>query len=327
MGNTATKTLNKKSWTSYIGEYGAFIALVFLVLLISIISPDFRTAGNFLNLLRQATFNGLIAFGMTCVILSDGIDLSVGSTLALSAVICAKLMMSNVPAILAMIIALISGIILGVVSGLLVTKGRLQPFIATLITMTAYRGLAMILTDGKPISRLAESVESSPNAFAFKLIGRGNLFGSIPIPAILLVVALCVFYFVLNKTTFGRKVYATGSNAKCAQLVGVNITKTKIIVYAISGFMSALTGLILISRLDSAQPTLGDGYELDAIAAVALGGTSMSGGRGKITGTIAGVLIIAVLNNGMNLLEVSSYYQDVIKAVVILVAVLSDRKR
>ncbi|MBR6600157.1 MAG: ribose ABC transporter permease, partial [Oscillospiraceae bacterium] len=156
--------------------------------------------------------------------------------------------------------------------------------------------------------------------------GRGN-FCRVPIPAIMLVVALIIFFFVLNKTTFGRKIYATGSSAKCAKLVGVNITKTKIIVYAISGFMSALAGLMLISRLDSAQPTLGEGYELDAIAAVALGGTSMSGGRGKITGTIAGVLIIAVLNNGMNLLEVSSYYQDVIKAVVILVAVLSDRKR
>ena len=326
MGNTATKTLNKKSWTSYLGEYGAFIALVLLVVVISIISPDFRTAGNFLNLLRQATFNGLIAFGMTCVILSDGIDLSVGSTLALSAVICAKLMTSGIPALAAMPIALVVGTLLGAVSGLLVTKGRLQPFIATLVTMTAYRGLAMILTDGKPISRLAEIAGSSANQFAFKFAGRGN-FINIPVPAILLVLSLVIFYFVLNKTTFGRKVYATGSNAKCAKLVGVNITKTKIIVYALSGFMSALTGLLLISRLDSAQPTLGDGYELDAIAAVALGGTSMSGGRGKITGTIAGVLIIAVLNNGMNLLDDSSYYQDVIKAVVILVAVLSDHKR
>ena len=326
MGNTAATTLNKKSWTSYIGEYAAFIALALLVIVISVISPEFRTAGNFLNLLRQATFNGLIAFGMTCVILSDGIDLSVGSTLALSAVICAKLIMSGIPAIIAMIVSLICGTLLGTVSGLLVTKGRLQPFIATLVTMTAYRGLAMILTDGKPISRLAASIPSEANAFAFKLVGRGN-FCNVPIPAILLIFALIVFYFVLNKTTFGRKIYATGSNAKCAKLVGVNITKTKIIVYAISGFMSALAGLMLISRLDSAQPTLGDGYELDAIAAVALGGTSMSGGRGKITGTIAGVLIIAVLNNGMNLLEISSYYQNVIKAVVILVAVLSDRKR
>ena len=132
---------------------------------------------------------------------------------------------------------------------------------------------------------------------------------------------------MLTKTTFGRKIYATGSNAKCANLVGVNTAKTKIIVYAISGFMAALAGLMMISRVDSAQPTLGDGYELDAIAAVALGGTSMSGGRGKISGTFAGVLIIAVLNNGLNILGVSTYYQEVIKAIVILIAVLSDRKR
>ena len=150
---------------------------------------------------------------------------------------------------------------------------------------------------------------------------------AIPIPAIILVLALVIFYFVLHHTTFGRKIYATGSNAKCANLVGVNTTKTKIIVYAISGFMAALAGLIMISRVDSAQPTLGEGYELDAIAAVALGGTSMSGGRGKIVGTLAGVLIIAVLNNGLNILGVSTYYQEVIKAIVILVAVLSDRKR
>ncbi len=326
---------SKKNIGALIGEYGAFIALVFLVIVISIVSPEFRTASNFLNLLRQASFNGLIAFGMTCVILSDGIDLSVGSTFALSAIICAELIVSGVPTGLAMLISLVVGTALGVISGVLVTKGRLQPFIATLITMTAYRGLSMIITDGKPISRLVASIETEGGQFLFKAVGKGNVeFGpvenpwfSIPIPVIILVIALAIFWFVLHKTTFGRKIYATGSNAKCANLVGVNTSKTKIAVYAISGFMAALAGLIMISRLDSAQPTLGDGFELDAIAAVALGGTSMSGGRGKIIGTFAGVLIIAVLNNGLNILGVGSYYQEVIKAIVILVAVLSDRKR
>ena len=272
---------------------------------------------------------------MTCVILSDGIDLSVGSTFALSAIICAELIVGGVPTGAAMLISLTVGTLLGVISGVLVTKGRLQPFIATLITMTAYRGLSMIITDGKPISRLVASIETEGGQFLFKAVGKGNLeFGpaenpwfSIPIPVIILLLALAIFWFVLHKTTFGRKIYATGSNAKCANLVGVNTSKTKIAVYAISGFMAALAGLIMISRLDSAQPTLGDGFELDAIAAVALGGTSMSGGRGKIIGTFAGVLIIAVLNNGLNILGVGSYYQEVIKAIVILVAVLSDRKR
>ena len=322
---------NTKSVGALLGEYGAFIALALLVIGLSLVSPEFRAPSNFMNLLRQATFNGLIAFGMTCVILSDGIDLSVGSTYALSAIVCAELIMHGMPAIVAILVALIVGTLLGVVSGILVTKGRLQPFIATLITMTAYRGLAMILTDGKPISRLAESLTSG--SFLFKALGKGNLVSifneniKLPIPALILILAFLAFYFFLNKTTYGRRIYATGSNAKCANLVGVNTSKIKISVYAISGFMSALAGLIMISRLNSAQPDMGSGFELDAIAAVALGGTSMSGGRGKITGTVAGVLIIAVLNNGLNIMGVTSYYQDVIKAIVILVAVLSDRKR
>lgn len=327
--------MNQKSKKSnaIVGEYGAFIALAALVIILSLISAEFRQPSNLLNLLRQASFNGLIAVGMTCVILSDGIDLSVGSTFALSAVVCAELLMAGFPAFAAIIIALIVGTLLGAISGLLVTKGRLQPFIATLITMTAYRGLAMIITDGKPISRLAANISSESGAFLFKLIGKGNVASSfnpdlkIPIPAIILVLVFAIFYFILNRTCFGRRIYATGSNEKCATLVGVNTTRVRIMVYSISGFLAALAGLIMISRVDSAQPTLGDGYELDAIAAVALGGTSMSGGRGKIIGTVAGVLIIAVLNNGLNILEVTSYYQDVIKAIVILVAVLSDSKR
>jgi ribose transport system permease protein len=239
--------------------------------------------------------------------------------------------MMGMPAIVCICGALIAGTLMGVLSGLLVTKGRLQPFIATLVTMTAYRGLAKILTDAKPISRLAESLTSG--SFLFKALGKGNLVPifakniKFPIPAVILLLSFAIFYFMLNKTTYGRKVYATGSNAKCANLVGVNTQKIKISTYAISGFMSALAGLMMISRVNSAQPTLGQSYELDAIAAVALGGTSMSGGRGKISGTVAGVLIIAALNNGLNILGVQSYYQDVIKAIVILVAVLSDRKR
>ena len=320
---------NKKNVGSILGEYGAFIALALPVVVLSVIEPSFRAPSNLMNLLRQASFNGLIAFGMTLVILSDGIDLSVGSVFALSAIICAELLVSGMPAVLAVLIALVVGTALGAISGLLVTKGRLQPFIATLITMTAYRGVAKIITDGKPISQLANSASSGE--FFFKAMGKGSVLIAetikIPIPAIILVLAFLIVYFVLNKTTFGRRIYATGSNAKCAKLVGVDTAKIKMACYGISGFLASLAGLMMCSRLNSAQPTFGDGYELDAIAATALGGTSMSGGRGKITGTIAGVLIIAVLNNGLNIMDVSSYYQEVIKALVILVAVLSDRKR
>ena len=322
--------LDTKKLGAKISEYAVFIALVLLVVAMMIFADGFATSSNLLNLLRQAAFNGLIAFGMTCVILSDGIDLSVGSTFALSAIICAEMLVNGVAAPLAILAALVVGIVLGAVSGIMVTKGRLQPFIATLITMTAYRGFAMIITDGKPISKLKGSIESEFGAKLFETLGKGSIpLGPIdfPVPVIIMLVALAIFWFILHKTTFGRKIYATGSNIKCANLVGVDTTKTKIIVYAISGFMAALAGLIMISRVDSAQSILGEGYELDAIAAVALGGTSMSGGRGKIMGTFAGVLIIAVLNNGMNIMGINTYYQSVVKALVILIAVLADRKR
>ena len=182
--------------------------------------------------------------------------------------------------------------------------------------MTVYRGLTQIFMNGKPISGLGDSL-------LLKFIGRGSVFG-IPVPVILFVLIFILFTFVLEKTTFGRRIYSNGVSAK---LAGVNTGRTKLAAYAISGCMAALSGLILLSRLSSAQPTLGDGFELDAIASVALGGTSMSGGRGRIWGTFVGVLIIAVLNNGLNILGVSSYYQSVVKGIVILVAVLSDRKR
>ena len=321
--------LDMKKIGTKISEYAVFFALILLVAAMTIFADGFATGANLLNLLRQATFNGLIAFGMTLVILSDGIDLSVGSVFALSAIICAELIMSGMNAVLAVAISLAAGTALGLISGFLVAKCRLQAFIATLITMTAYRGLAYILTDGRPISRLAESASSG--AFFFKALGKGNLLifntVKIPIPALILILTFVAVWFVLTKTTFGRRIYATGSNAKCAKLVGVDTAKVKMACYAISGFLAALAGLLMCSRLNSAQPSFGNGYELDAIAAAALGGTSMAGGRGKITGTIAGVLIIAVLNNGLNIMDVSSYYQQVIKAVVILVAVLSDRKR
>ena len=311
--------MKNKNIIQYLQDYGSFIALIFLVIVIGAISPDFRTVNNFLSLLRQSAINGLIAFGMTCVILTGGIDLSVGSVLALTSIICAYTIKIGLPAPLSMLIALIFGIILGTISGLMVTKSRLQPFIATLITMTGYRGLTMILSGGKPISRLG-------NNLLLNHIGKGSFLG-IPIPVWILIIFFAIFLFVLKKTVLGRQIYATGSNAKAAELAGININNIKLIVYAVSGFMASLSGLILVSRLGSAQPTLGSGYELDAIAAVALGGTSMTGGRGKITGTLIGILIIAVLNNGLNIIGVSSYYQDVVKALVIFLAVISDKNR
>lgn len=311
--------MKNKKLGNIVSEYGIVLALFALILVIGIISPEFRTVDNFLSLLRQSSINGFIAFGMTCVILSDGIDLSVGSVLALTSAFCASFMTNGIPAPAAMLLALLIGVAFGCVSGFLVTYGKIQAFIATLVTQIVFRGFTMIFTEGKPISNLGDS-------FFFKFFGKGSLFG-IPFPVILFVVVFLIMWFVLEKTTFGRRLYATGSNAAAAKLAGVNINKTKLAAYAISGFMAALSGLVLLSRLGSAQPRSGEGYELDAIAATAVGGTSMSGGRGRIWGTFVGILIIAVLNNGLNILGVSSYWQEVVKGAVILVAVLSDKNR
>lgn len=315
----------KKYVGEYLQEYGALIALILLVIGIGAVSPEFRTVNNFLSLLRQSSINGFIAFGMTMVILTGGIDLSVGSTLAVSAALCAGMITKlGIPVPLAMAATLAVGLILGGVSGLLITKGKLQPFIATLITMTVYRGATLIYTGGKPISNLTKPEYAGAGVLQF--FGKGSLLG-IPFPVILFLLVFVLYFLVLNKTTMGRKVYAVGSNDKCAKLAGISISKVKLAVYSISGLMAAVSGMVLLSRLNSAQPTLGNGYELDAIASVALGGTSMNGGRGKITGTLIGILIIAVLNNGLNILGISSYYQDVVKGLVILVAVLSDKNR
>lgn len=303
----------------YMQELGSLMALVILIIVLSILSSDFRTVNNFLSLVRQSSINGLIAFGMTVVILTGGIDLSVGSTLALSTSLCAIMISSGINPGLAMALSLVIGLILGAISGVMVSYGHIQPFIATLVTMTVYRGVTMIITGGKPVSKLG-------NSPLLANIGKGAFLG-IPVPVWILAVIFLVFLFMLKKMTIGRKIYAVGSNDKAAALAGVNISKVKILVYSLSGVMSALAGLILLSRLGSAQPTLGSGYELDAIAAVAVGGCSMSGGRGQIYGTLIGVLIIAVLNNGLNIMGVSSYYQEVVRGLVILFAVLSDRKR
>ena len=300
-------------------DYGAQIALLLLVVAVCVVSPEFRSVANILSLLRQSAVNGLIAFGMTCVILTGGIDLSVGSTLCLSAILCAGMIKGGVFAPVAMLMALAIGIVLGILNGIMIVKGRLQPFIATLVSMTAYRGATMIFSKGRPISGLG-------NSRLLEGLGKGSAAG-IPIPVIIFFILFAGFYCMLHATVLGRKIYAIGSNSKAAALAGIAIGKMKMIVYGLSGFMAALAGLIIVSRLGSAQPTMGQGYELDAIAAVALGGTSMSGGRGKILGTITGALIIATLNNSMNILGISAYYQQVAKAAVILLAVLSDRKR
>lgn len=282
-------------------------------------SPNFLTVNNLMNVLRQVSINALIAFGMTFVILTGGIDLSVGSILALTGAVTAGLLAGGMDPILAMLIGLVLGAILGAINGIIISKGNVAPFIATLATMTIYRGLTLVYTEGRPISGLGDSL-------SFQMIGKGYFLG-IPVPVVTMVVAFAVLYFILKKTTFGRRVYAVGGNEEASRLSGIKVGRIKIYVYALTGALAALASLILTSRLNSAQPTAGNMFELDAIAAVVLGGTSLTGGRGWIVGTLIGALIIGVLNNGLNLIGVSSFFQQVVKGAVILLAVLIDRKK
>jgi ribose transport system permease protein len=300
-------------------KLGPLLGFIILVAIVSILNPSFLEPLNLLNLLRQVAINALIAFGMTFVILTGGIDLSVGSILALSSALIAGMIVSGIDPILAILIGCILGAIMGAINGLLITKGKMAPFIATLATMTIFRGLTLVYTDGNPITGLGEN-------YAFQLFGRGYFLG-IPVPSITMIIAFAVLWVILHKTSFGRKTYAIGGNEKAALISGIKVPRVKVMIYALAGLLSALAGAILTSRLNSAQPTAGTSYELDAIAAVVLGGTSLSGGRGLIVGTLIGALIIGTLNNGLNLLGVSSFFQMVVKGVVILIAVLIDRKK
>ncbi|MFJ7639701.1 ABC transporter permease [Peribacillus sp. NPDC097264] len=300
-------------------KFGPLLALILLFIVITVLNPSFMEPSNILNLLRQTSINALIAFGMTFIILTGGIDLSVGSILALSSALMAGMMVSGLDPILAILVGVLLGTIMGVINGILISKGKMAPFIVTLATMTIFRGLTLVYTDGKPITGIGDSL-------MFQLFGRGYFFG-IPVPAVVMIIAFIILWFLLHKTSFGRKTYAIGGNEKASRISGIKVDRVKVAIYGLAGTMAALAGAILTSRLNSAQPTAGQSYEMDAIAAVVLGGTSLSGGKGRMFGTLVGVLIIGTLNNGMNLLGVSSFYQQVVKGAVILVAVLLDRKK
>lgn len=312
-----SKKLFSKEWLI---EQKSLIALIFLIVVVSFLNPNFFTVDNILNILRQTSVNAIIAVGMTLVILTAGIDLSVGSVLALCGAFAASLIALEVPVLVAVPTALFAGAALGAISGIIIAKGKVQAFIATLVTMTLLRGVTMVYTDGRPIST---GFTNTADAFAW--FGTGYALG-IPVPVWLMVIVFAAAWYLLNHTRFGRYVYALGGNESATRLSGINVDRVKIGVYAICGLLSALAGIIITSRLSSAQPTAGMGYELDAIAAVVLGGTSLMGGKGRIMGTLIGALIIGFLNNALNLLDVSSYYQMIAKAVVILLAVLVDNK-
>lgn len=294
------------------------LGLLTLMIIVTAISPNFLTVDNLLNILRQTSINAIIAMGMTFVILTAGIDLSVGSILAFAGAVCASLIAADVSLIVALTTTILVGAALGAASGTIVAYFGVQAFIATLVGMVMVRGAVLVFTDGRPISTGNFEV-----ANAFYEVGGGYFVG-IPIPVIIAALVFLICWYVLNFTRLGRYTYAIGGNEQVTKLSGINVAQIKVVVYAISGALAALAGIILTARLESAQPTAGLAYELDAIAAVVLGGTSLAGGRGRIFGTLVGALIIGVLNNALNILDVSSYYQMIAKGAVILLAVTLD---
>ena len=298
-----------KAWLM---EQKSLIALLVLIAIVSTMSPNFFTVNNLFNILQQTSVNAIMAVGMTLVILTSGIDLSVGSLLALTGAIAASLVGIEVNALVAVAAALAAGAAIGAVTGVIVAKGRVQAFIATLVMMLLLRGVTMVYTNGSPVN-----TGFTDNADLFGWFGIGRPLG-VPTPVWIMAIVFLAAWYMLHHTRLGRYIYALG---------GISVNKVKVIVYSLCGLLASLAGIIEVARLSSAQPTAGTGYELDAIAAVVLGGTSLAGGKGRIVGTLIGALILGFLNNGLNLLGVSSYYQMIVKAVVILLAVLVDNKK
>jgi len=302
------------------------VALLIMVIAMTFLSENFATSDNFFNVMRQVSVNLCISIGMTLVILTGGIDLSVGSVLALSGAVAAGLFKNGMslegPGLFigftfwgSVFAALLIGAALGAFNGLMITRFKLPPFVATLGMLTIARGLTMLYTNGFPITGLGES---------FSYLGTG-WFTGVPMPVWIALIVVAFFAFFMKKTATGRYIFAIGGNEKASLLSGIKVNKVLLLVYTFAGVLSAIAGLLVTARLDSAQPNAGSGYELDAIAAVVIGGTSMSGGKGSIAGTVVGALIIGVLNNGLVLLNVSPFWQQVIKGFVIIGAVVLDK--
>ena len=307
-------TLRQDFFSHYGRQLGTLSGLLGLMVVLWILTPHFLTVSNLLNVAEQATIIAIVAVGMTFVIITGGIDLSVGSVLAFAGVVMASALHSGVPLPLALLIGLGVGLLCGVINGLLITIGRLPPFIATLGMMSVARGAALMFTEGRPISGFSEG---------FRSIATGEIL-RIPAPVVIMIVVYLIAHFVLRRTKLGRYTYAIGGNEEAALLSGINVRLNKTMVYGIAGLLSGLAAILLTARLNSAQPIAGMSYELDAIAATVIGGTSLLGGEGTISGTLIGAMIMAVLRNGLNLLSVSSFFQQVVIGSVIIFAVLID---
>ncbi len=296
-------------------DAGTILGLLIIVVVFSLLTPVFLTAPNLINILQQSSLNAVIALGMTLVIISGGIDLSVGPTAALSAVIGATLMVAGVPIYLAILAALGVGILCGLFNGVLVAYAGLQPFIVTLGGLSLYRALALIYTGGNPVFGIPPE---------FRALTNGTLLG-IPNPVIIVAVIALLLWILLNKTPLGEYILAVGGNEEAARIAGVPVAKTKVATFVISGSLASIAAMILVGRLGAAEPTIGNLWELDAIAAAAIGGASLMGGKGSIVGTLIGAIILGALRNGLTLMNVQAFYQLLATGIIIIAAMLIDR--
>jgi inositol transport system permease protein len=322
--------VSRDTLMTFVRKYLIVFIFLGMCVLLALFSPDnsFLKPQNLINVVRQISVIGLLALGVMLTIIALGIDLSLGSVLAFSAVVSASLVQQQgwkealypnleLPAIIAVLAGLGVGLFLGGFNGFLIATFRIPPFIATLGMMTMARGFAYIYSNGRPVSTLREE---------FLWIGGGDIFG-IPVPIVIFVTVIVLTHLMLNFTRFGRHIYAIGGNETAARVSGVNIASTKLRIYAFSGLMAGLGGIVITARTQSATPALGIGYELDAIASAVIGGTSFAGGIGTVWGTVVGALIIGVMNNGLDLLNVSPFYQQVVKGVIIIIAIIIDERK
>lgn len=313
--STKNKMVFKKEW---IETYSLIIVVIVLGTILSIATPTFFTSTNLINVLRQVSINGILAIGMTFVVLTGGIDLSVGSIVAFSGIVAAGMLRDLELGLLATIIIVIFiATLLGAINGYFIAYWNAAPFVVTLAMMTIARGMTYVYSNGRPISPLPEQ---------YLIIGKGQFLG-LPIPAIILLIIFLVGFFILKYFRIGRHIYAVGGNSNAALVSGINVRKVTLYTYAISGCLCGIAAIILTARVSAGLPQAGQGYELDAIAATVIGGTSLSGGRGKLWGTILGTLLLGIVSNGLDLLNVSSFYQQIAKGIIILGAILIDSRR
>ncbi|HOY56797.1 MAG TPA: ABC transporter permease [Verrucomicrobiota bacterium] len=309
--------MHPRSTRPWLARYGLLLALVGISLALSLAKPGFLTVSNLINVIRQIAINGILAVGVTYVLLTGGVDLSLGSLVALSGVAAACWAHpTEFPVVVPVLIGVLAGALCGAANGAVITWGRVAPFIVTLGMMTVARGLALVISGGKPVSNLSR---------AFTTLGSADVLG-IPVPALILAAVALASHLCLRHLRVGRYVYAVGGNELAARASGINVAGVKLFAYTVCGACAGLAGVVLASRITTGQPNAGLAYELDAIAAVVIGGTSLSGGVGGVGGTLLGALLMGVINNGLDLLNVSSYYQQIVKGLIIVGAVWLDKR-